>query len=46
MNGLLFFTAVDGVHGYELWESNGTGLGTSLVADINPGPQYLTQPTS
>ena len=37
VNGLLFFSANDGVHGYELWESNGTRLGTSLVADIDPG---------
>ena len=36
VNGLLFFVANDGIHGKELWESNGTVLGTSMVADINP----------
>ncbi len=25
-------------HGYELWKSDGTVLGTSMVKDINPGP--------
>ncbi len=36
-NGLLFFSASGGVHGRELWESNGTPAGTTIVADINPG---------
>ena len=35
--GRLFFTADDGVHGTELWTTNGTAEGTVLVADINPG---------
>ena len=46
-NGILYFTAYDATHGRELWQSDGTVTGTSLVADIRTGsddsyPQYLT----
>jgi ELWxxDGT repeat protein len=35
---LLFFVADDGEHGDELWFSDGTAAGTTLVRDIRPGP--------
>ena len=46
VNGTVFFNANDGVHGSELWESNGTAAGTVMVRDIAPGntgsnPEYL-----
>src|SRR5262249_32954743 len=49
VNGTLFFPADDGVHGRELWKSDGTRAGTVLVKDFSLGegdtgigPFYLT----
>ena len=47
LNGMLVFGSNDGVHGHELWVSDGTEAGTTLLADINPGagdalPRYTT----
>lgn len=50
VNGTLFFTAIDSIaggHGRELWVSDGTRVGTTLVHDIAPGsdsggPVHLT----
>jgi ELWxxDGT repeat protein len=36
--GLLFFAATDGVHGRELFVTDGTEQGTRLFADIRSGP--------
>ena len=34
-DGRAFFSAIDGIHGRQLWESNGSAAGTFMVKDIN-----------
>ncbi len=37
-NGTALFSADDGIHGRELWRTDGTAAGTTLLADLLPGP--------
>jgi ELWxxDGT repeat protein len=38
-NGSFYFAADDGVHGSELWRTDGSAAGTSMVRDLNPGTE-------
>jgi ELWxxDGT repeat protein len=36
-DGHVYFAANDGIHGQELWRTDGTEAGTTLVKDLTPG---------
>jgi trimeric autotransporter adhesin len=38
VNGLVFFEAFTQANGLELWRSDGTSTGTTLLRDLTPGP--------
>ncbi|MDQ1347029.1 MAG: hypothetical protein QG573_398, partial [Acidobacteriota bacterium] len=41
LGGVLVFAADDGVHGEEIWRSDGTGPGTYRLSDLGPGPDPM-----
>lgn len=39
VNGLVYFSANDGIYGNELWASNGTLVGTTIIKDLTAGSE-------
>ena len=46
IGSLSYFIADDGIHAQELWKSDGTATGTTLVKDIYPGSGWVYTPAS
>lgn len=45
-NGMLYFVAYEPTTGLEVWKSDGTAAGTTLVKDITPGSESSFSPVS
>lgn len=43
-NNELYFLATDGPHGVEIWKTDGTSAGTTMLKDIHPGAQGYFDP--
>jgi ELWxxDGT repeat protein len=43
-NNKVYFLADDGVHGLEIWRTDGTDTGTVMLKDIYPGASGFTSP--
>src|SRR5580704_5621184 len=37
MGSYTYFAGNDGIHGFELWKTDGTSAGTNMIKDIAPG---------
>jgi ELWxxDGT repeat protein len=46
MGGVSYFVANDGIHGNELWRSDGTDAGTKMLKDINITPLSSSNPAN
>lgn len=44
LDGMLYFAANDGAHGFELWKTDGSEAGTSMVKDISTDAIYGSNP--
>ena len=46
VNGILYFAGDNAARGSDLWRSDGTEAGTTMVKDFGPGSSLYLQPTS